>query len=195
MLLLIAVAVGWISGIARARISGSHLRMVNVRYVWLVLVAYLPQFFAFYFQPTQQLIPNCWVSVMLVLSQSMLIFFVWANRKIEGFWLLGIGLLSNFIAIVLNGGWMPIMPKVLARMFPDGVSSSLELGKRVGFGKDVLLLKEQTNLWFLGDIFTLPGWIGYPVAFSLGDIVLSIGAFWLLFSLGRPQKTPWEVSP
>jgi hypothetical protein len=190
MILLIAVAVGLICGIARAKISGNPLRTVNVRHLWLVLVAYLPQFFAFYFQPTGQHIPNSWVPAMLVLSQILLIIFVWVNRKIEGFWLLGLGLMCNFTAIVLNGGLMPIMPEVLERMFPVGVNSSLELGKRVGFGKDILLLKEQTTLWFLGDIFTLPAWIGWSIAFSFGDIVLDIGAFWLLFSLGRPPKNP-----
>jgi hypothetical protein len=188
MILLIAVAVGLISGIVRSRISGIHLRIVNVRYLWVVLVAYIPQFFAFYFLPTQKLVPESWVPVILVLSQALLISFVWTNRKIEGFWLLGLGLLCNFTAIILNGGLMPIMPEVLEKMFPAGVNDALELGKRVGFGKDILLIKEGTHLWFLGDIFTLPAWINVPIAFSIGDILLDIGAFWLLFELGRPQK-------
>ncbi|MDO9545532.1 MAG: DUF5317 domain-containing protein [Pelolinea sp.] len=194
MILLIAVAVGLISGLVRAKISGNHMRMVDVRYLWIVLVAYIPQFFTFYFLPTQNLIHDNWVPFILVTSQALLIIFVWINRKTEGFWLLGLGLLCNFTAIVLNGGLMPIMPETLHRMFPSGIDSALEIGKRVGLGKDILLIKEEITLWFLGDIFTLPPWMCYPLAFSFGDIFLSIGAFWLLFELGRPQKNPQEVS-
>ena len=190
MILLIAVAVGLISGLVRAKITGNTIRMVVVRDLWIVLVAYIPQFFTFYFLPTQKLIPDSWVPFLLVISQVLLIIFSWINRKTEGFWLLSIGLLCNFTVIVLNGGFMPIMPETLHKMFPSGINGALELGKRVGLGKDILLLKEETTLWFLGDIFTLPSWIHYPLAFSFGDILLSIGAFWLLFELGRPQKKP-----
>ena len=171
------------------------MRMVDIRDLWMVLVAYFPQFFTFYFLPTQKLIPDSWVPFILVISQVLLIIFTWVNRRTEGFWLLSIGLLCNFTAIILNGGFMPIMPETLQKMFPSGINGTLELGKRVGLGKDILLLKEETTLWFLGDIFTLPTWMHYPLAFSFGDIFLSIGAFWLLFELGRPLKKPQEVSP
>ena len=170
------------------------MRMVDIKHLWLVLAAFIPQFLCFHFFPTQKLIPEKWVSILLVMSQSLLIIFVWINRKIEGFWLLGVGLLSNFTAIVLNGGLMPINPETLNRMFPTGLGNSVEIGERVGLSKDILLLKENTSLWFLGDIFTLPGWMNYPLAFSFGDIFLSMGAFWLLFELGRPPKKPQEVS-
>jgi hypothetical protein len=61
------------------------------------------------------------------------------------------------------------------------------LGQRVGYGKDILLAKEDTVLWFLGDIFLLPAFFNYPLAFSLGDILISTGAFWLLWQLGGPR--------
>ena len=125
MILLTAVAVGLISGLVRAKISGSHIRMVNIRCLWIVLVAYIPQFFTFSFLPTQKLIPDNWVPWILVISQALLIIFAWVNRKIEGFWLLGLGLLCNFTAILLNGGLMPITPETLHRMFPSGIDSSL----------------------------------------------------------------------
>jgi hypothetical protein len=41
---------------------------------------------------------------------------------------------------------------------------------------------------FLSDYYTLPDWLHYPVAFSLGDVLIAVGAFWLLWSLGGPRK-------
>ncbi len=195
MVLLIAVALGLISGLMRVKITKGQMQMVDLRHLWLVFIAYIPQFIAFYFTPTQKLIPDSWIPLFLIGSQILLLIFAWINRKVEGFWLLGFGLLCNFTAIALNGGFMPITPDAAQKLIPPGSNLVLELGERVGLGKDILLLKEETTLWFLGDVLTLPTWIGYPLAFSIGDIFISMGAFWLLWELGRPQKNSLEASP
>lgn len=179
----------------RAKISKGQMRMIDMQHLWLVFVAYIPQFFAFYFTPTQKLIPNIWIPFLLIGSQILLLLFAWINRKIKGFRLLGLGLLSNFTAIVLNGGYMPIPPYAAQKLIPPGSNIVLELGERVGLGKDILLLIEDTNLWFLGDVLTLPAWMSYPLAFSFGDILIGMGAFWLLWELGRPQENSKEASP
>ena len=171
------------------------MRMIELQHLWLVFVAYIPQFFAFYFTPTQKLIPNKWIPFLLIVSQIFLLLFVWINRKVKGFLLLGLGLLCNFTAIVLNGGFMPMPPYAAQKLIPPDSNLVLELGERVGVGKDILLLIEDTNLWFLGDVLTLPMWMGTPLAFSFGDILISMGAFWLLWELGRPQEKSMEASP
>jgi len=195
MVLLIAVVLGLIGGFIRAKITREQMRTIDLRHLWLVFVAYIPQFFVFYFTPTQKFIPDNWIPFFLVGSQIFLLIFAWINRKVEGFWLLGFGLLCNFTAITLNGGFMPITPDNAQKLIPPGSNLVLELGKRVGLGKDILLLKEETVLWFLGDVFMLPSWMCYPLAFSIGDIFISMGAFWLLWEHGRPQKNSMEVSP
>ena len=195
MVLLIAVILGIAGGLARAKITGGKMRAVDLKHLWLVFLAYIPQFFAFHFTPTQKFIPDNWIPIILVTTQILLLFFAWANRKIEGFWLLGAGLLCNFTAIVLNGGFMPITPVNARKLIPAGSNLILEIGKRVGLGKDVLMLKEETTLWFLGDTLTLPPWMHYPLAFSIGDILISMGAFWLLWQIGHPQKNSKELSP
>ena len=168
---------------------------VEVRFAWLVLVAYLPQFFAFYLPATRSSFPENWVPVVLVGSQVLLLLFVWLNRRLPGFWLLGLGLFANLLVISLNGGLMPLMPQNAARLIPAGSPVTLQLGERVGFGKDILLEKANTRLWFLGDVFMLPGVFSYPLAFSIGDILISTGAFWLLWKLGSPRLISKEVSP
>ena len=59
-------------------------------------------------------------------------------------------------------------------------------GKIVGYGKDILLTTEKTNLVWLSDRFLLPSWSSYQVAFSLGDLLVASGAFWLLSTQEKP---------
>ena len=195
MVLLVVVVLGLASGFLRAKFSGRLYQAVEVRYFWLILAAFLPQFFAFYLPATRSIFPDNWVPVVLIGSQLLLLLFAWLNRRLPGFWLLGLGLLANFIAISLNGGMMPLMPENAARLMPADSSATLQLGERVGFGKDILLEKANTRLWFLGDVFMLPEIFRYPLAFSIGDILISTGAFWLLWRLGSPRQLSKEVLP
>jgi hypothetical protein len=194
MVLLIAVALGLASGFTRARFSGREYQVIDIKLIGLVFLAYLPQFFAFFLPATRSQIPDEWIPWILVGSQLLLLVFAWVNRKFPGFWLLGLGLLVNFTVIALNGGMMPLLPEVAEQLVLPGSESMLQLGQRVGFGKDILLAKEDTVLWFLGDVFLLPALFNYPLAFSLGDILISTGAFWLLWQLGGPRQFNLEVS-
>jgi len=193
MVLLIAVLLGLASGLLRARLGYRPYRSVEVRHIWLVFAAYLPQLFAFYLPSTRATFPDRLVPPVLVGSQCLLLMFAWINRQLPGFWLLGLGLAGNFTAIALNGGMMPLIPENAQKLIPVGSQVVLEVGKRIGYGKDILLPKEQTIFWFLGDIFLLPDWFNYPLAFSSGDILISVGAFWLFWQLGGPHKSPQEA--
>jgi hypothetical protein len=195
MILLIAVIVGLTSGLIRARINGTTYQSVEIKSIGLVFLAYLPQFFAFNLPLTRTRIPTSWIPYILIGSQILLFWFVWVNRRVPGFHLLGLGLLSNFLAIALNGGMMPLLPENAARLVTPGSGMEFEIGQRAGFGKDVILAREETHLWFLGDVLMLPEWLRYPLAFSIGDILISMGAFWLLRELGNPNSHSTEVSP
>lgn len=195
MVLLTAVALGLVGGFLRAKYYGKPLDMVNLRLVGLVFIAFIPQFFAFSFYPTQRIIPDRLIPSILIGSQALLLVFAWVNRKSSGFWLLGIGLLCNFLVILLNGGFMPLPPENAQQLIAPGSDIILRAGERAGLGKDMVLAREDTRLWFLADVFMLPAWLNYPLAFSFGDILIATGAFWLLWNLGRPQPKSKEVSP
>jgi hypothetical protein len=195
MVLLIAVLLGLASGYLRARIGGRLFQSVHIQAIGLVFLAYLPQFFAFQLPTTRAIIPDSWIPFILVGSQILLLAFAWLNRRLPGFSMLGLGLLANFTAIVLNGGMMPLLPEVARELTLPGSESMLIEGQRVGWGKDILLAREYTRLWFLGDIFLLPAFLNYPLAFSIGDILISTGAFWLFWQLGGPRQFSLEVSP
>lgn len=193
MILSVAVLAGVLFGMIRAK--GNHMpyQSIQIHHIWLVLAAYMPQFFIFFLPATRSMIPDRWVSILFMLSQILLLAFIWFNRKIPGGWLMGLGLLLNFLVISLNSGMMPLTPENAQHLLPTGSSATLTLGERVGTSKDILLERSATKLWFLGDIFLLPKWLGYPLAFSPGDVCLSLGAFWLFWELGKPSCQAEEL--
>ena len=133
-------------------------------------------------------IPDLWVSVGLLSSQILLLVFCLLNLRLSGIWLLSLGLALNLLVIAANGGFMPISPQTAGHLASQEVVQSIPLGSRFGSSKDVLLLPANTRLVWLSDRFLLP--IGhYQAAFSLGDVVIAAGAFWLTASQGRPLRT------
>lgn len=193
MVLIVAVLAGVLLGIVRAKFHKMPYQAVQIQHIWLVLTAYIPQFFIFFLPATRSTIPDQWVAALFVFSQVLLLAFIWINRRIPGGWLMGIGLLLNFLAIILNGGMMPLTPQNAQHLLPAGSTVTLTLGERVGVSKDILLEKSATRLWFLGDVFLLPEWFNFPMAFSPGDVLLSLGAFWLFWELGNPKYLLKEV--
>jgi hypothetical protein len=90
-----------------------------------------------------------------------------------------IGLVLNLTVMVANGGFMPINPQTAERVVGSEKMTSFELGKRIGY-KDILLPSSETHLETLADRFLPPVGFPYQVAFSLGDVFIALGAFWIL---------------
>jgi len=85
---------------------------------------------------------------------------------------------------------MPITPETVQWLRPDAAEGSWQIGERLGYGKDIVLPRGETILWFLSDQFRSFSSLSYRVAFSPGDVLIALGAFWLLWSSGGPaQKT------
>lgn len=184
MILLTAVIAGLTLGLIRAKIGNRPYRPFSFRWGWMVAAALILQWFAFGFPLTSAIYPDEAASISLVLSQFILLVFAWFNRKIPGFWLLTVGLVMNLLVISANGGFMPISPDTVQWLRGDPVTAGWEVGKRLGTGKDVVLPVEQTKLEFLSDRFRTPDNPYYRVAFSAGDVLIALGAFWLLWSVG-----------
>jgi len=185
VILLLAIAAGLLAGLARAWHGGCRLASPSLHLVWLVPVAFVPQWLAFYLPATRRLASDDLAAAILVSSQAFLLVFAWFNRHESGFWALGLGLALNLLVIALNGGLMPISPETLSRLVPDAPPGAWQIGRRLGGGKDVILPIAATRLWWLGDRFLPPRWFPYRVAFSLGDAFIAGGAFWFLWMLGK----------
>lgn len=190
MILLLAVLAGLIAGCARALIGRRSLNIPDLYLTWLVPIAFLPQLIAFQLPGSRKAIPDELAAIALVGSQLLLLAFAWLNRRQPGLWLLGLGLFLNLVVIALNGGLMPISPETVERLAPNAPADAWQIGKRLGTGKDIVLPVDQTRLWWLSDRFLLAGWSQYRVAYSIGDVFIALGAFRLLFSLGRKREQP-----
>jgi hypothetical protein len=181
LILLTALLAGLLAGWGVAALCRRTWRLPVLRYPALAVVAFLPQLVAIYLPLT---LPDAWAAACLVTSQALLLLFCWFNRRVPGIPLLALGLAANLLVIAVNGGFMPITPQAAARLVPEAAAASLLPGERFGW-KDILLTREQTRLFFLSDLLLPPQGFPYQVAFSPGDVLIALGAFWLMASGAR----------
>ena len=182
MILLLAVLAGFLAGQLRAWAGKRRLKVPELSHLWLVIVALLPQFVAFYLPGTRQHIPDLYAAAALVSSQALLLIFAWDNRKQPGLWIMETGLVLNLIVILLNGGLMPISPEAINRLYP-AIQPNWEFGRRLGSGKDIVLPFNEMKLGWLSDQFVI-SLLGRMIAFSLGDFFIAAGVFWFLWAQG-----------
>ncbi len=181
LILLVAVVVGLIASLWRAKSSGNLFVIPSLYYSWLLLLGFLPQLAAFYLPLTSRMISDRLAATALLASQLLLLLFGWANRQQRAFYLLLLGLCCNFLVIVSNGGLMPMSPTTLSKLVSPERAATWQLGERLGRTKDRLLLEEETRFALLSDRMTLPRWMGYAVAYSVGDLIIALGAVLFLW--------------
>jgi hypothetical protein len=186
VILLSALILGLAAGWGWARWEGRPYRAADLKFLWLVPVALVPQVAVGLLPAKGPLLQGQLATVALPLSLLLFLGFVWLNRSAPGMPVLLLGLLLNLAVISANRGWMPISPETASRL-PGGAEAEITAsGTRIG-PKDILLRPEETRLEVLSDRFLLPEWSPYQAAFSLGDVLVAIGAFWLL-AKGRPAE-------
>jgi hypothetical protein len=178
MVLLVAVAAGLLTGLGLAGRNQSKYEVPVLRHLWLVLMAFVPQYVIIYL-PARETLSDKVFAILLVLSQTLFLAFAVLNRNLPGMKILIVGAVLNWLVIVANGGFMPISPETAGRLVPENILSDIPNGTRLG-AKDILLSVDQTHLEWLADRFLPPARLPYQVAFSLGDIFIAAGAFWLL---------------
>ena len=179
MLLLVALVAGLLAGLVWAGWHHQAYQIPALQSTWLAFAAFFPQILIAYWPATRYLLVDRLASMVLTVSLILFSAFAWQNRRLPGMPILLAGLVLNLTVIVANGGWMPISPQTASRLAGTDILGLMNLGSRFG-QKDVLLLAQNTQFEFLSDRFLLPDWIPYKVAFSLGDILVGLGIFWLL---------------
>jgi hypothetical protein len=190
MILVVGILGGLAAGWIRAKVLKRPFRAIRLRYWGLVLTAFLLQLLIFSTSLKAAFLTEKAIGFLFAASQFVLILFAWMNRKEPGVWLLGLGLMLNFLVIVINGGFMPISPETVRVLNPNAPAGSWQIGNRLGkSSKDIVIESSNTHLWFLSDRFILPGWFSAPVAFSFGDVLITLGAFWLFWSLADTENT------
>jgi hypothetical protein len=104
-----------------------------------------------------------WPAVHLV-SYPLAVAFAWHNRRVPYLWVLGLGGALNLAAIAANGGTVP-MSRAAA------TAAGLPVGDPAN--SEVLA---SPHLAFLGDVFAIPASWPLHNVFSVGDVILVVGA-------------------
>jgi len=190
MIFTLAALVGLVAGMIRAKMKANTYFPIELKYSWMILLAFVPQWLVFLLPATRELVPNTWIPFILISTQLILLVFVWLNRRQPCIWLLGLGLMFNFFAICSNNGWMPISPDVLQRL--QVPQSAWQLWERRGFSKDMVIPVENTKLWILSDILSLNLYSRFKIAFSIGDILIAGGIFAYFWSSGGSKTLTKE---
>lgn len=194
-MILIAAAV---LSVVIAILRGGHLSRlaeVRLRHGWLVLAAVALQFPLVYNMVRGQAVAGVPISALMMLASGVaLLYALWANRRLPGIALVGVGMLANVAVMVANGGWMPITMEAVARLGVVGKVVAAGETARVWGAKNIVLPRGETHLWWLSDVFVLAAPFPVPGAFSIGDALIAAGLFWLLqWALMRPGERPSEA--
>ncbi len=186
------LAVAFFGAVLIALARGGSLRKLAdlpFRLGWLAVAAFGLQIYLIAFpEARSQGFASVHVAV-LVFSYSLLVPVIWCNRSIPGIWFVGAGLAANLIVMVLNGGYMPISPQAVTQVGHANRVVDFAPGARVVGTKDILLPPDQTVLWWLSDIFVLAPPFPVPSVFSLGDLLIACGVFWLVQAGMHPQMS------
>jgi MFS family permease len=112
-----------------------------------------------------------------LVSYALMFYFLAANLSLPGLWLIGLGGVCNALAIAANDGVMPAHPPALE------VAGIMQVPGEFANSAAVA----DPKLWFLGDVFALPE--GTPMAnvFSIGDVLLLLGAGVLLHRVSNSR--------
>jgi hypothetical protein len=101
--------------------------------------------------------------------------FLWRNRHLTGLPVLALGGALNGVCIAVNGGTLPASASALERA---GLATTTTEFTNSGVLPD-------PELAFLGDVFAIPSWAPLANVFSIGDVLILVGAAILVHTACR----------
>jgi hypothetical protein len=162
-LMLVAFAVLLVS-VPLARGQLRHCVDVEFRHTWALLASLGSQFLVL--RVLRGVLAPDVLGLLHVGTYFFAGAFVWLNRAIPGIVLMALGGAANLAAISSNGGVMPAQPHAL-----EVAGKPVDPSYFVNSG-----VVPDANLWFLGDIFAIPASWPFANVFSVGDVLLVVGA-------------------
>jgi hypothetical protein len=160
----------------------ARLAAVELRYVGLIVAALAVQILIV------QLLtgPETLLRAAHIATYIAALWFMIANRRIPGLWLVGLGAVLNGVTITLNGGTLPAR---LGALRSAGIDTRAD-----GFVNTGALA--HPHLGFLGDVFAIPAPLPLANVFSIGDILIVLGAGIVAWRvLGTRWTTAWTPGP
>jgi hypothetical protein len=160
-----------------------RLSQIKIRHLELLLAAFAVKVAVAILGTTHSQVAVTIARPLNVVGALLLLAVVWFNRRIPGALLFGAGLTLNLSAIVAFGGRMPVL-------LPHDVDPNSAVLALLRGGLDPLhvALAHPQGLWFIGDVFAIPGIGGHSSLVSIGDLLMAAGVAWLIIRCS--QRAP-----
>mgnify|MGYP000530614793 CR=1 FL=1 len=176
VVLVVAVVVGLAAGWLRPPLGARGLRLRIVRLPLLVVGAVGTA--------TAQLVGDDTGTLVLGLSLAVLVAFAVSNAHVTGVAVVGLGLVLNLAAVVLNDG-MPVRPGALVAA---GVVERADLGS-TELDAPRHLETPRDRVPVLGDVLPVP--VAREVL-SFGDLIILVGTADAVRDLARRRRARWS---
>ena len=154
----------------------SSLSQISLKRIELIVLACLIQAGLIFLESKKVKFVLDYSSYMLIFSYIVLLLAVWYNKKIKGIKIIALGIIFNFIVIVVNGGHMPVLLSSLHKAGLDDFALVLKEGTYVTH----TLITEKTLFKFLADVIPLSPPFPDPSVVSVGDFLMFYGVFSLI---------------
>jgi signal transduction histidine kinase len=145
----------------------NRLKNVDLRLPYLAIISFILDFLPYHLNH----IPSWVLFIIFIVKYTLLLIFIFFNSKYKHIKIIGMGILMNFLVILLNGGAMPVSRRALE--IPS-LAKQVEMIQS-GVLSNYTLMTDKTPLWILADIIYIP----WPKEqfISIGDITIMLGIF------------------
>jgi hypothetical protein len=156
---------GVVAGLVVGLLAGGRIERLadlRIRWAWLAIAGLAAQIVLFI--PTVGDALGAVAPLVYAGSSASILAVILANLRVPGLQLVAAGAACNLVAIVANGGYMPVSAGALASLGweePPGYSNSAALA--------------DPALAPLTDIFAMPSWVPFANVFSVGDVLIAVG--------------------
>lgn len=167
----------------------TYLADLNIQWRGVIIGGFLIQVVVFedFWQNNSSLYPL--TTTAYFISLFLLVIALIKNNAFPGIKLLTFGFVLNVLAIVLNGGYMPATVDAWATAGFHSLSPGQTYNNSIIAGPN-------TPALFLGDIFAIPKGFVFPNVFSIGDLLIALGAFYLIQkTMVKPNEKQKETLP
>ena len=126
---------------------------------------------------------------LFTLGFGILLYGLWLNRDQPGLLVAGVGVAANAVAMIANGGWMPVWSGALSAAGMTAADLIPQFHRLLPDPTGVNILLQAAPL---GDILPIPFPVLRNVA-SVGDVFLSVGLGWFVFATLMGRNTRAQV--
>ncbi|AOY75699.1 DUF5317 domain-containing protein [Clostridium formicaceticum] len=175
-MVLEAIVLGLIVG----KIRGGQFRRLGIttlRFSWVILLAFSLRLAISVMISLGHPVVIHYRMILYLASYILLFVALFFNMHFKCMWLITIGSITNFLAILLNKGSMPINMETLEKFGFENMLTSIQLGVLPQY-----IPMEEAELYstYLGKGLSMPSIYPLKQIFSIGDLLIVIGIFFLV---------------